>query len=94
MPSGGYPEPTGCAKITKGYNLPARYVLHTVGPIVHDGKPTPEQEKELTECYQDYFVITTNVDGKFEKSEFDSGRIFAVQGDYAYLQCAFYEESS
>ena len=28
------------------YNLPARYVLHTVGPTVHDGKPTPKQECE------------------------------------------------
>ena len=37
---------------------------------------------------KDYFVITTNVDGQFEKSGFDGGRIFAVQGDYAYLQCA------
>ena len=57
MPSGGYPEPTGCAKITKGYNLPARYVLHTVGPIVHDGKPTPEQEKELTEYYRSCLTL-------------------------------------
>lgn len=37
---------------------------------------------------KDYFVITTNVDGQFEKSGFDKERIFAVQGDYAYLQCA------
>lgn len=37
---------------------------------------------------KDYFVITTNVDGQFEKSGFDRERIFTVQGDYAYLQCA------
>ena len=34
MRAQGHPEPNGKAKITGGYNLPARYVLHTVGPIV------------------------------------------------------------
>ena len=37
---------------------------------------------------KDHFVITTNVDGQFEKAGFNRERIFAVQGDYAYLQCA------
>ncbi len=37
---------------------------------------------------KNYFVITSNVDGQFEKSGFECKRIFAVQGDYAYLQCA------
>lgn len=37
---------------------------------------------------KDYFVITTNVDGLFKKSGFAPDRIFEVQGDYAYLQCA------
>ena len=53
----GHPEPTGRAKITKGYNLPARYVLHTVGPIVRDGNLTPEQEMELAECYRSCFAL-------------------------------------
>ena len=35
-----------------------------------------------------YFVITTNVDGQFEKAGFDTSRIFATQGDYAYFQPA------
>lgn len=52
MRAQGYPEPAGCAKITKGYNLPAWYVLHTVGPIVCGGKPTPRQDMELAECYR------------------------------------------
>ncbi|MFC2326876.1 MAG: hypothetical protein ACFNL1_06260 [Prevotella histicola] len=34
---------------------------------------------------KEYFVITTNVDAQFEKSEFAKEKIFATQGDYAYL---------
>lgn len=37
---------------------------------------------------KNYFVITTNVDGQFEKAGFDMERIFATQGDYAYFQPA------
>ena len=36
---------------------------------------------------KDYFVITTNVDGQFEKAGFEKERVFETQGDYAYLQC-------
>lgn len=43
---------TGDAFITKGYNLPARHVIHTVGPIIPDGVPTPEQEEQLARCYR------------------------------------------
>lgn len=57
MQKQGHPEPTGYAKMTNGYNLPARYVLHTVGPIVHDGKPTPKQEKELAACYRSCLAL-------------------------------------
>ena len=43
---------TGDAFITQGYNLPARYVIHTVGPIIPDGVPTKEQEEQLAACYR------------------------------------------
>lgn len=55
----GYAEPTGKAKITKGYNLPARYVIHTVGPIVSDGIPTEQQEKQLADCYRSCLETAT-----------------------------------
>ena len=51
MEEQGYPEPTGRAKITKGYNLPAQYVLHTVGPIIR-GAVTKQEEELLTSCYR------------------------------------------
>ena len=43
---------TGDAFITQGYNLPARYVIHTVGSIIPDGIPTKEQEEQLAQCYR------------------------------------------
>ena len=43
---------TGDAFITKGYNLPAKHVIHTVGPIIPDGIPTKEQEEQLAACYR------------------------------------------
>lgn len=57
MQAQGYPEPIGQAKITDGYNLPASYVLHTVGPIVHDAEPTPQQEKQLANCYRSCLTL-------------------------------------
>lgn len=48
----GHDEPTATAKITSGYNLPAKHVIHTVGPIVADGVPTKEQENQLATCYR------------------------------------------
>ena len=51
MEAQGYPEPNGQAKLSKGYNLPARYVLHTVGPIVQ-GQVTQENWDDLASCYR------------------------------------------
>lgn len=57
MQAQGHLESTGRAKITDGYNLPARYVLHTVGPIVRDGEPTPRQEQQLADCYRSCLAL-------------------------------------
>ena len=46
-----YPEPNGRAKLTKGYNLPARYVLHTVGPVVRS-RVSERERTELAACYR------------------------------------------
>jgi len=46
-----YEEPTGSAVVTKGYNLPCDYVIHTVGPIVH-GRLTEDLKQDLRNCYK------------------------------------------
>ena len=51
MEQQGYPEPTGQAKITPAFNLPCKYVLHTVGPII-DGRVTKADKELLASCYR------------------------------------------
>ena len=46
----GFDEPTGQVKITRGYNLPAKYVLHTVGPIIY-GTVNDDDKARLASCY-------------------------------------------
>ena len=48
----GGEEPTGSARITPGFNLPAKFVLHTVGPIVTTARPLRQQEVQLASCYR------------------------------------------
>lgn len=51
MQKQGYEEKTGTAKITSAYNLPCKYVLHTVGPIIH-GWVSKKDEDLLASCYR------------------------------------------
>ena len=46
--------PTGQAKITKGYKLPAKYVIHTVGPVYHGKK---EDAELLASCYKNSLAL-------------------------------------
>lgn len=57
MHAQGHPEPTGKAKITQGYNLPAKWVIHTVGPIVYGDYPTEEDCRLLADCYRNCLVL-------------------------------------
>jgi O-acetyl-ADP-ribose deacetylase (regulator of RNase III) len=52
----GHEEPTGTAKITEAYNLPCRYVLHTVGPII-TGPLKKQDENLLASCYRSCLVL-------------------------------------
>ena len=58
----GHLEYIGSAKITRGYCLPSKYVIHTVGPIILDGAPTKEQEKQLSSSYISCLNIAKEID--------------------------------
>ena len=45
------PEKTGVARMTYGYNLPAKHVIHTVGPIIYE-EVTDKEKDELASCYR------------------------------------------
>ena len=52
--------PTGDAKITRGYNLPARHVIHTVGPIWRGG--AHDEDELLARCYRSCFALVEQYD--------------------------------
>lgn len=58
MQAQGHDEPVGAAHITPGYNLPARFVLHTVGPIV-EGMLTADNRRALAACYESCLAVAT-----------------------------------
>ena len=56
MDAQDHAEPTGRVKVTPAYNLPARCVFHTVGPIVPSHNPGPREELLLRRCYESCLV--------------------------------------
>lgn len=95
MEQQGYPEPTGYAKLTSGYNLPARYVLHTVGPVIH-GRVTPQDREQLASCYRSCLELASKHElqsvafccistGEFHFPNEEAARI-AVRTVKAFLQ--------
>ena len=58
----GEVEPTGLAKVTMAYNLPSRYVLHTVGPIV-EGKLTELNRSDLKSSYLSCLELSKELKG-------------------------------
>ena len=59
MQTQGFEEPPGQAKITPAYNLPCRYVLHTVGPIIN-GHLTKKDCDLLAGCYTSCLQLATD----------------------------------
>lgn len=58
----GADESTGGAKITRGYHLPSAYVLHTVGPIVREGRPLEGRHRlQLASCYLSCLELANEV---------------------------------
>ena len=59
MTAQGHEEETGKAKITSGYNLPAKYILHTVGPMIQ-WRVTKEDEELLASCYRECLKLAAD----------------------------------
>lgn len=58
MQKQGFKEPAGNAKITPAYNLPSKYIIHTVGPIINN--TLIERDKELLACCYDSCLKTAD----------------------------------
>ena len=59
MAAQGAEEPTGQAKVTPAYNLPAQRIIHTVGPIAN-GYPTARHRAQLASCYRSCLDAATS----------------------------------
>lgn len=63
MEQQGHEEETGKAKITPAFNLPCRYVIHTVGPII-SGRVTERDQELLASCYRSCLELAEENDLK------------------------------
>lgn len=63
MTKQGHEEPAGRAKITPAFNLPSKYILHTVGPIIH-GRVTEKDSALLAGCYRSCLELAAKNDCK------------------------------
>lgn len=55
-------EGTGMAKVTRAYNLPSKYILHTVGPMIDvDKGVSPSQEGQLAACYRSCLDLASRI---------------------------------
>ena len=61
MEQQGHEEPTGLAKITPAFNLPCKYVLHTVGPIIQS-RVTEKDRQLLASCYRSCLALAAEHD--------------------------------
>ncbi len=59
MAEQGHEEPTGQVKVTPAFNLPSRFVFHTVGPVVPSHRPGPREELLLRSCYESCLAEAT-----------------------------------
>ena len=55
-------EKTGDAKITRAYNLPSKYVLHTVGPIIKETAVSDLQQDQLASCYYKCLALAKQIE--------------------------------
>lgn len=59
----GYLEPTGMAKVTPAFNLPSKWVIHTVGPIANED-PSDEHRALLASCYRSCLEAAESIGAK------------------------------
>lgn len=84
MAAQGHPEPCGQAKLTPAFNLPSRFVLHTVGPIVR-GLLTSTHKAQLASCYESCLTLAESCLTPAEKHSLKSLAFCCIScGEYGF----------